>query len=150
MAGAGMIVVDTTELRRLARALRASGPVGAAAVRGAMRDGGKIVAADAQGRASFSTRIPQTVKARGSAANFKVSAGGEAAPNAAPIENEGKGFVRHPTYSPRPGVGERVGWTEKNSHPAFLHTALAANAEVVAELVADRLETAVTDVIGGR
>lgn len=41
--------------------------------------------------------------------------------NAAAIENQGKGFVRHPVFVKRadlPGPAGR--WTEKNSHPAFL------------------------------
>jgi len=151
MAKAGAsIVIDTRQFAALARGIRASGPAGKAAVRGAMRESAQIVKAEAEKRSSFSRRIPLSLKARAAGNNFKVSAGGEAAPNAAPIENKGRGFVRHPTYSPRPGVPERVGWTDKNSHPAFLSPALEAHTEEIAELIADRLTEAVAKAIGAR
>jgi hypothetical protein len=144
------IVVDTRQFSTLTRGLRASGAAGAAAVRGAMRDSAEIVKADAADRASYSRRIPRSLTARATATNFKVSAGGDAAPNAAPIENGGRGFVRHPVYpSPLKDRTEWT-WTEKNSHPAFLAPALSARTDEILELVADRLQKAVADAIGAR
>lgn len=144
------IVIDTKQFSALTRGIRASGPAGKAAVRGAMRESAEIVKAEAARRASFSSRIPGSLKARATATNFKVSAGGEAAPDAAPIENKGRGHVRHPTFSPRSGVAERVGWTDKNSRPAFLSPALEAHTEEIAELIADQLTEAVAKAIGAR
>lgn len=145
MANAGAsIMIDTKQFSMLVRGIRSTGAAGAAAVRGAFRDSAEIVKADAAGRASYSSRIPGSLKARATATNFKVSAGGEAAPNAAPIENKGRGFVRHPVF------GDREAWTEKNSHPAFLSPALEAHEEEIVELIADRLAAAVSAAIGAR
>jgi hypothetical protein len=149
MAKAGAsILIDTKQFSLLVRGIRASGPAGKAAVRGAMRESAELVKAEAAQRASFSSRVPGSLTARATATNFKVSAGGEAAPDAAAIENKGRGFVRHPTYSPRPGVPERVGWTDKNSHPAFLSPAMEAKEEEVVELITERLTDAVAKAIG--
>jgi len=145
-----IVEFDTKQFSALVRGIRASGPAGKAAVRTTMRESAEIVKAEAAQRASFSSRIPGSLTARATATNFKVSAGGEAAPNAAPIENKGRGHVRHPTFSPRPGVPERVGWTSQNSPPAFLSPALEAKEEEIAELIADRLVKAIADAIGAR
>jgi hypothetical protein len=144
------IVIDTKQFSALTRGIRATGAAGALAVRGALRDSAELVKVNAAGRVSYSSRIAGSLKARATSVNFKVSAGGDAAPNAAPIENKGKGFVRHPTYSPRPGVPERVGWTDKNSHPAFLSPALEDETEAILELIADRLATAIHEALGAR
>jgi hypothetical protein len=137
------IAVDTKQLATLTRSLRRAGPESAAATRGAIRDAGEIVAEEARVRSSFSSRIEWSIKSRAAGGNFKVTAGGEAAPNAAPIENKGRGHVRHPVY------GDRDVWTEKNSPPAYLGPALDAKADEVAELVADRLAQAFTRALGG-
>lgn len=144
------IIIDTKQFSALTRGIRATGKAGALAVRGALRDSAELVKANAAARADFSSRIPGSLKARATSVNFKVSAGGDAAPNAAAIENKGKGFVRHPTYSPRPGVPEKVGWTEKNSHPAFLSPALEEETDAILELIADRYEAAIAAALGAR
>jgi hypothetical protein len=113
-----------------------------------MRAGGELVAADIKQRASFSKRIPSSVVLRTTGANFKITVGGAAAPNAVPIENRGKGFVRHPTYSPRPAVDEKVGWTSKNSHPAVGAPALEAQADKIVEVVMGQLDAAVAKALG--
>lgn len=55
--------------------------------------------------------------------NAKIQFGGDAAPDAAPIENKGKGFVRHPVF------GNKDVWTAKNSHPPFLGPAFEEDRE---------------------
>jgi hypothetical protein len=96
------------------------------ALRVRLRAIGEVVAQDARADASYSTRIPQTIKVRvTSGGNVKVVMGGDAAPDAVPIENKGKGFVRHPTFGKR-GAGD---WTSKNSHPAILLPAFAKRAD---------------------
>jgi hypothetical protein len=152
MAKAGAsILIDTKQFSMLVRGIRASGPAGKAAVRGAMAESAAIVKAEAARRASFSRRIPASLKARATATNFKVSAGGEAAPNAAPIENKGRGFVRHPIFVPLDKLpGPPGSWTEKNSHPAVLSPAFEATEEEVIELITDRLTDAVAKAIGAR
>jgi hypothetical protein len=148
-----IVEFDTKQFSALVRGIRASGPAGKEAVRTTMRESAEIVKAEAADRASYSKRIPGSLKARATATNFKVSAGGEAAPNAAPIENKGKGFIRHPVFltydQAHSGDDAYKGrWTEKNSHPAFLHAALEVKEEEIVELIADRLTEAVAKAMG--
>jgi hypothetical protein len=77
----------------------------------------------------------------------KITFGGDAAPNAAPIENRGKGFVRHPTFGRKDGPND---WTSKNSHPAFMATALAAHQEEIAKGIERGVYEATVRAIGGR
>jgi hypothetical protein len=134
------IVADTRQLSKLARDLRKASPEAWKAYRVAVRAAAQIVAEDAKSRASFSHRIPGSIKVRvTSGGNVKVVAGGDAAPDAAPIENKGKGFVRHPTFG-RTGPGD---WTSKNSHPAYLAPAFDAHKEAVM----DAIERAVGDAV---
>jgi hypothetical protein len=148
------IVADVAELRALARDLARVAPEAAKGLQKGMASAGQVIAANAKQRASYSKRIPGSIKVRVARGNVKVSAGGEAAPNAAPIENRGKGFIRHPIYltydQAHSGDDAYKGrWTEKNSHPAFLAPALDATAVEVAELIADAQLEAVQRAIGG-
>jgi hypothetical protein len=143
------IIIDTKQFSTLTRSIRAMGPAGAVAVRGALRDSAALVKANAAARVSYSSRIGGSLKARATAVNFKVSAGGDAAPNAAPIENKGKGFVRHPIFIPRSKLpGPPGSWTEKNSHPAFLAPAREEETEAILELIADRYAEAIGNALG--
>jgi hypothetical protein len=127
---AANVNVDVSQLRQLAKDLRKADPDLGVKLRLRMRGVGGIVADTAQEMASYSTRIPGSIKVRVSGFTVKVVAGGPGAGDAAPIENRGKGFVRHPVF------GNRNVWTAKNSHPAFLAPALDADeAAVVEELV---------------
>jgi len=138
------IVADTRALSRLAMDLRAAAPLAWAACRVGLREAGEVVAADARERASFSTRIPASIKVRAARGNVKVVAGGDAAPDAAPIENRGKGSVRHPVF------GNREVWTSKNSPPAFLSPAFDAHREQVLTMIETTLTDAVHAAIEGR
>lgn len=126
----GTIVVDTRELKALAKDLKASSPELTKRLRTGMRAAGQIVADEAKSRSAYSRQIPGSigVSVLGFGATVKVTA---KAPNAAPIENEGKGFVRHPVF------GDMDVWTAKNSHPAFLGPALDAKADDVAEAISN-------------
>lgn len=138
------IVVDTAALKRLAKALRDAAPEVRNAYRRSMRASMTVVLKDAQSRAGYSTRIPGSGRIRTtSAGNVKVTFGGNAAPDAAPIENKGKGFVRHPVF------GNRNVWTAKNSKPAFLGPAFEAHRVEVAKAVGSAVERAVSDLIEG-
>ena len=109
-----MIYADTKDLSRLARDLAKAAPEAWAACRASMRMAVEPIAEDARVRAAFSSRIEYTIKIRTGRGNVKIIAGGPGAPNAAPIENKGKGHVRHPVF------GNRNVWTDKNSPPAYL------------------------------
>jgi hypothetical protein len=132
------ILADTRGLSRLARNLRQASPETWKACRVALRVAVQPVAADAQSRASYSTRIPQTVKVRVTGGgNVKIVAGGVNAPDAAPLENKGQpGTFRHPVF------GNREVWVDQPARP-FLGPAVEAHKVEVAA----KLEAAVTEAI---
>ena len=139
------MVVDTRSLSRLARDLRKGAPEAWKAYRKSVRAVAEVVKKDAQARASYSKRIPQSMKIRVTAGgNVKIVAGGDAAPDAAAIENKGKGFVRHKVW----GHADR--WTDKHSHPAFLAPALDAHREEVASAIEAAVYDAVRRAVEGR
>ena len=144
------IVADTRQLSRLARDIRAASPAAWKACRVALRASGQTILDTAKANASYSSRIPGSGKVVVTAGgNIKVTFGGESAPDAAAIENKGKGFVRHPTFSPRPGVDEKVGWTSARSHPAFLGPALDAHREEIAAAIIAAVGDAVEHALKG-
>ena len=137
------IVADTRALSRLARDLRKAAPEAALAARLRIRGAAEVVAEDARQRASFSKRIPATVKVRGSGLSVKIIAGGDAAPDAAPLENQGRqGQFRHPVF------GNRDRWVSQQARP-FLAPALDAHREMVAREIEDAVYEAVKRAVGG-
>lgn len=143
-----MIVADTRGMDRLARNLKAASPAAYKGARKGLRAAAVPVLTRAQTNAAYSSRIPQTGRIIVTAGLVvRVVFGGQNAPDAAPIENDGKGFVRHPTFSPRPDVPEKVGWTDENSKPAFLEPARAATEEQVAVTVTGVVEQAIADTV---
>jgi len=140
MAKSGIpVYADTAALSRLSKQLRAASKVAWKAYKVGAAAGAEVVLKDAQGRASYSKQIPASGRVRVTAAgNPQVVF---TAPNAAPIENSGKGFVRHPVY------GHRDRWTDKNSHPAFAAPALAAHREEVIAAVEKALVDAIDRVL---
>ncbi len=144
------IVVDVAQLRALANDLRRASVEANKALRTGMHMAAEVVAADARKKTDYSNRIPGSIKVSVGRVNFKVSAGGDAAPDAAPIENRGKGHVRHPVFAnPKKSRNEWT-WTDKNSRPAFLAPALYENADRVAKIVIDAVGDAVTIAIEGK
>lgn len=113
-AGVG-VYVDTRQFNAAARAFRKVAPEAYKAAQIALRTSARVTLSRAAGKAAgFSGRIPQSGRVRMSGLNARIQFGGDNAPDAAPIENRGKGFVRHPVF------GNREVWTDKNSHPAYL------------------------------
>lgn len=139
MAASDNISVDASSLTKLAKDLRQAAPGISKKMNTRLRNAGKLVAADAKVRSSYSTRIPASVKVSRSGVNVKVVAGGPGAGDAAPIENRGKGFVRHPVY------GNRDVWTAQNSHPAFLAPAFDSQQEAVVAEIAQAVTDALRD-----
>lgn len=140
MATSGIpVYADTAALSRLSKQLRAASKVAWKAYKVGATAGAEIVLRDAQGRASYSEQIPGSGRVTvGANGNPKIVF---KAPNAAPIENSGKGFVRHPVF------GNREAWTNKNSHAAFAAPALAAHQEEVVALVEKALVDAISRVL---
>lgn len=107
--------MNARQVGRIARGIRKASPTAWKACRVRLLQVGNTVADDVRSASSFSSRIPQSVKVRTTASgNVRISVGGAGAPDAVPIENKGKGFVRHPVF------GDRNVWTAKNSRPAYL------------------------------
>ena len=164
-ASEASVGVDTSQLESLGRDLLKLVPDTKKAISESLRRGGRIVAGEAEARARYSKRIPSSIRVRLNGVNVRVEAGGDAAPNAAPIENRGKGHVRHPVFIPASEMGqyrmgnklapgkEGTGWgpdypfTAKNSHPAFLAPALDATIEAVTKIV-ERTTQAAFDELG--
>lgn len=146
------VVADTSQIARLAKDLRRASPAAWKACRTSLRAAGQVVADDAKGRAAFSTRIPNSIRVRvTSGGNVKVIAGDATATDAAPIENKGKGHVRHPVFVPKAKLpGPPGSWTEKNSPPAYLGPALEAHREEAAKAIEDAVVHAVELAIGAK
>lgn len=133
------VYADTAALSRLARNLRRASPQAWKAYKAAVHVAAEALLREMQANASFSSRIPQSGRIR-------VTAGGNVvieftAPDAAAIENKGKGFVRHPVY------GNREVWTEKNSHAAFAAPALEAGAPAVVAAIEEALAEAIASAL---
>lgn len=128
--------MDARSISRAATQVRRASPIAWKACRVALLEVGNSVAADIKQAASFSDRIPDSVKVRVTGGgNIKIIVGGDEAPDAVPIENAGKGFVRHPEF------GHRNRWTAKNSRPAYILPAYARRQEWALE----RMERAYWD-----
>jgi bacteriophage HK97-gp10 putative tail-component len=137
------IYADTKQLSVLARNLRIAAPEAWKACRVSLRAAGNVVASDARSRASYSSRIPASIKVRTTAGgNVKVVAGGPQAEDAAPLENKGRaGTFRHPVF----GTDT---WVEQKAQP-FLAPALAAHESEVAQMIEDAVTAAVERAIDG-
>lgn len=148
------VTADTRGIARLGRDLRSGAGDVWRECKKALLESTEAVQASAVARVEgWSKADPPSANRRGAGVaasirvqvtalgNAKVVAGGAQAPEAAPIENRGAGFVRHPTF------GHRERMTSKNSHPAFLapafdHFAQESVAHVV-DTVMDAVEKAV-------
>jgi hypothetical protein len=135
----GGVFVDNSGLKNLAKELADLGAVGVPdAARIGLRAIVNKVRDRARRNASYSKRIPGSIRGRVSVRGFSgsVAAGGAKAPNAVPIENKGKGYVRHPIFVKKADLpGPPGSWTDKNSHPAFLSMAVEEDAIELQELV---------------
>lgn len=152
MSKAGVpIVADVAGMRRLAKALKLAPKDVQREFRTNWRKAAKLVADDAKSRASYSTRIPATIKIRGTGVNIKIVAGGSAAPNAAPLEmgNRGSSTNRHPVFAP---IGSNAyqnpkRWVNQPTRP-FLAPALEAHKGEVMAMMEDAITSAVNKAIG--
>lgn len=167
---------DTAGMKKLARDLRKAAPEVNKEFRVKWREAAKVVAEAAKSKASFSTKIPGSIKVRGSGVYIKVIAGGDSAPSAAAFENKGvSGSFKHPVFERTRSVtgkngrtyGEQIRfttrsnrraiasgresaapWVTQTAHP-FLAPALSENREKVIQMMGDAVEGAVNKAIGG-
>jgi hypothetical protein len=118
--------VDASSFTKFASALRTNAPTLQTKIKGALASTAESVAGKARSNASYSTLIPGSIKVVGTGTTVEVTAGGASAPDAVPIENKGKGYVRHPTFVARADLpGPPGSWTSKHSHKAFFAPAVA-------------------------
>lgn len=94
-------------------------------------EAGEYIAAIARTNASWSTRIPASVRVGGGMSGVVVRAGSKAAPNAYPFEVPG---VRHPVFG-RPDIP----WEDNENRP-FMVPAAEEGAVGAAEIVARVIE----------
>jgi hypothetical protein len=135
------IRVNVSQVQALKQKFRDAGDKGMVrAMNKSLRKGGDIVAQAGRANASWSSRIPGTIKTSVGAKTVKVSAGGAGAPHAYYYEGNGHGgSFRHPVY------GHRKVWVTQQCRP-FLVPALEANADRVAREIEDAVNE-VTDSI---
>jgi hypothetical protein len=135
-----VVVADVNPAVQIARDMRRLPDETHKALRPKLREAGEVVAADARQRASWSSRIPGTIRVRTSfrenREGVQVVAGGSVAPHARAYENvanRGTTF-RHPFF------GNRSVWFEQKERPYLFPAALASEAESTA-LVRTALDT---------
>lgn len=124
--------VGVSDLTKLSRDLRAVTVDLSRGFTAALKAAVEPVAVQARENASFSKRIPQTIRVTSTGGKAKVrvrvSAGGARAPEAAAFENGGRpGTFRHPVFGHR-----NRKWAKQDAHP-FLMRALASQASSVAD-----------------
>lgn len=140
-----MLSADAASLKRMGAALRRSQPAMYKELQRALREEGQKIARRAKDNASWSTRIPATVKVRTSGVNSVIiSAGGAAAPEAKPLEHAGaEGTFRHPVF------GDRQVWVDQPARP-FLHPAALEHLQESAEAIGEALTVQVEKTIHGQ
>lgn len=122
--------ISVTDLSKLSRDMREVTKDLSRGFTAALKVAVEPVAAQARENASFSRKIPGTIKVTSTGGKAKVrvrvSAGGARAPMAAAFEHMGRdGFFRHPVF------GHRGTWVSQQARP-FLMKALTSSADSVA------------------
>jgi hypothetical protein len=121
----------------IARDMRALPEEARKAVRPALRKAGMVVAREAQVNASWSSRIPGTIRVvtsfRVNREGITVRAGGASAPHARPYENLGDpGAFRHPVHG-------NDWWVSQTARP-FLFKAARSTEGTVTAMVTETMD----------
>ena len=140
-----MFKANASEVRALGSRLRKSKPEVYKELRRAVLAEARIVAEDARGLASWSSKIPGSIKASAQGINTAVvRAGGKSAPDAAPFEHAGaSGSFRHPVFGRKDEP-----WVEQPAKP-FLHPAAMDRLDATVSALEDAVITAVDHAIDG-
>lgn len=129
-------VFDLSDLKRLAAVLRIVEPIYLKDLYSAVGAAGELVASRARENASFSRRIPASVKTRRRGLRVTIQAGGPGVGDAAPLEHGGRpGTFRHPVF------GNKNVWVEQAAHP-FLTPAVEETEEEGFALVVGAVDSA--------
>lgn len=110
--------IDVSQLKKLSADLRRVSPALQKDFLKGLGLAGDVVASAAKSKASFSTRIPGTIKVRRRGVRVSVVAGGANAPHAGPLDNRGNaGSFRHPVF------GNYDVWVSQPAHPFLENSA---------------------------
>lgn len=140
MSEASIPQVIATDMRALPEESRK-------AVRPRLREAGRMVADDAKRRASWSTRIPSTIRMttsfRYDREGVTVTAGNSSTPHARPFEDVGgRGKFRHPVFADTENRTRRGWrWVSQTSRP-FLFPAAKANEAAATAAIRSALDDA--------
>lgn len=143
---APIMAVDAQGLRQLSKDLRKIGDKELSKqLRVGLKQAGEIVAAAARSNASWSTRIPGSIRTGVTQKGVYVRAGGRAAPHAITFEGKSNGGDRrHPVFARSDETRQEWTWVTQTARP-FLKPALNDNVNKVVTEVADELEVAFTN-----
>lgn len=132
-----LVGVQANGLAALARDLQSFAPKAAQEMMASLSIAGNLVAAEAKSEASWSSRIPGSIKVTGKTVrSIAVKAGNVAdAPHAYTFEAPNGAPVRHPVF------GRRDNWVEQAPRP-FLRPALDNHTEEIMEIVLTSIDRA--------
>lgn len=119
--------VQMTGLKAFTRDLRKANKALPKKLQAQMKQAGDVVADDARSRASWSSRIPGSIRTGASAKGAYIKAGGAAAPHAAAYETAGQ--FRHPVFG-------RDTWVEEQGRPFMVPALEARESDIEAAAVA--------------
>lgn len=106
--------MHAAEWDRFGAELKSTTPALRFGFRPTVRNWANVFTAQAVAASAWSSRIPQSFRIVGEGDNVVVYAGGEQAPEAAPLENDGKrGYFRHPVF------GNDDVWVDQKARPFF-------------------------------
>jgi hypothetical protein len=138
---------DVSSFSKFGSSLRRAGTTLRQKMDASLAESADDLAAKVRANVSYSERISNSVKVVPAGDTVTVTAGGSEAPEAAPIENKGKGFVRHPIFVPAAEMpGPPGSWTRKNSKPPFFAPAVAASEAPFEESAKSALEETLSQV----
>jgi hypothetical protein len=131
-----LVGVQANGLTALAKDLQSITPKALQEMVTSLKIAGDLVADAARSEASWSQRIPGSIKVTGATPrNIKVSAGGSEAPHAYTFEAPDGKAIRHPVF------GNRGVWVEQSPRP-FLRPALDGHTEEILEIVVMAIDRA--------
>lgn len=134
------VQIDTSSFAKFAKDLKRVDEKLAKDLNRNLRAAGELVAAKARANASWSSRIPQSIKVRRSSNAIKVLSLRAQAPEARPLEHGGQpGTFRHPVF------GDREVWVSQPARP-FLHPALIETGPAAVLAAKKAVESALREV----
>ncbi len=147
---------DTKAMKDLAREMRLSNRKAYLKMNKALREGAQVVADDAKANASWSSRIPDTIKVKGGLARLSVVAASGAdneklLPFAKAMEygskHQGGRWNRHPVFAARGSTAYNTTarWVNQPIRP-FLTPAVVKNRELIIELVVDTVNRTLDEI----